>query len=106
MVGSKLAKAPGRVAERRFTVGEEIAHSITHGVGALASFVGLGMLVGNALMTGDRWRLVSAAVFGSTLASFNVEDFSLNRMKTLDMQDILDRFAEFRQLSHVEEIPG
>jgi len=45
-----------------------------------------------------------AIIFGSTLASFNVEDFSLNRMKTLDMQEILDRFAEFRALSHFEEI--
>ncbi|MHB1325613.1 MAG: PfkB family carbohydrate kinase [Thermoleophilia bacterium] len=45
-----------------------------------------------------------AIIFGSTLASFNVEDFSLNRMKTLDMQEILDRFAEFKQLSHFEEM--
>ncbi|MCL4473969.1 MAG: PfkB family carbohydrate kinase [Thermoleophilia bacterium] len=45
-----------------------------------------------------------AIVFGSTLASFNVEDFSLNRMKTLQMQEILDRFAEFKLLSHFEEI--
>ncbi len=45
-----------------------------------------------------------AIVFGSTLASFNVEDFSLGRMKTLEMQDILDRFAEFKLLSHFEEV--
>jgi len=45
-----------------------------------------------------------AIIFGSTLASFNVEDFSLNRMKTLEMQDILDRFAEFKLLSHFEEV--
>lgn len=45
-----------------------------------------------------------AIVFGSTLASFNVEDFSLNRMKTLKMTDILERFAEFRELSYFEEI--
>jgi sugar/nucleoside kinase (ribokinase family) len=45
-----------------------------------------------------------AIIFGSTLASFNVEDFSLNRMKTLEMQDILERFAEFKQLSHFEEV--
>lgn len=45
-----------------------------------------------------------AIIFGSTLASFNVEDFSLNRMKTLEMDEILERFNEFRQLSHVEEI--
>jgi sugar/nucleoside kinase (ribokinase family) len=45
-----------------------------------------------------------AIVFGSTLASFNVEDFSLNRMKQIGMQDILDRFTEFKLLSHFEEI--
>lgn len=45
-----------------------------------------------------------AIIFGSTLASFNVEDFSLNRMKTLEMQEILDRFAEFKLLSHFEEV--
>lgn len=45
-----------------------------------------------------------AIVFGSTLASFNVEDFSLNRMKEITMQDILDRFTEFKLLSHFEEI--
>ena len=45
-----------------------------------------------------------AIIFGSTLASFNVEDFSLGRMKTLEMQDILDRFAEFKALSHFEEV--
>ncbi|RJQ44043.1 MAG: sugar kinase [Gaiellales bacterium] len=45
-----------------------------------------------------------AIVFGSTLASFNVEDFSLNRMKEISMQDILDRFTEFKLLSHFEEI--
>jgi sugar/nucleoside kinase (ribokinase family) len=45
-----------------------------------------------------------AIVFGSTLASFNVEAFSLNRMKEIGMQDILDRFTEFKLLSHFEEI--
>ncbi|MBE0430013.1 MAG: sugar kinase [Thermoleophilia bacterium] len=45
-----------------------------------------------------------AIVFGSTLASFNVEDFSLNRMKNLSMDEILERYAEFKQLSHFEEI--
>ncbi|MHB0915155.1 MAG: PfkB family carbohydrate kinase [Thermoleophilia bacterium] len=45
-----------------------------------------------------------AIVFGSTLASFNVEDFSLNRMKQITMEDILKRFTEFKLLSHFEEI--
>ncbi len=52
----------------------------------------------------DDASIRQAIVFGSTLASFNVEDFSLNRMMNIDMQDILDRFSEFKQLSHFEEI--
>jgi sugar/nucleoside kinase (ribokinase family) len=52
----------------------------------------------------DEAAIRQAIIFGSTLASFNVEDFSLNRMKTLQMQEILDRFAEFRLMSHFEEV--
>ncbi len=52
----------------------------------------------------DDTSIRQAVVFGSTLASFNVEDFSLNRMKRLEMDDILGRYAEFKQLSHFEEI--
>lgn len=52
----------------------------------------------------DEASIRQAIIFGSTLASFNVEDFSLNRMKKLDMKDILKRFSEFKQLSHFEEI--
>ena len=52
----------------------------------------------------DEAAIRQAIIFGSTLASFNVEDFSLNRMKSLGMQDILDRFAEFKLLSHFEAV--
>lgn len=52
----------------------------------------------------DDAAIRQAVVFGSTLASFNVEDFSLNRMKSLDMQQIMQRYGEFRQIAHFEEL--
>jgi hypothetical protein len=33
------------------------------------------------------------------MASFNVEDFSLNRLKTLDIEQVHERFRQFRLLT-------
>jgi len=41
-------------------------------------------------------------VYGSILASFNVEDFSLRRMATVTADDIERRFEEFRHLTSFE----
>ncbi|MDA3904039.1 MAG: hemolysin III family protein [Desulfuromusa sp.] len=50
-----------------YTVGEEIANSITHGIGALLSIGGLAVLVGFASLRGDAWHIASCSIFGSTL---------------------------------------
>lgn len=39
--------------------------------------------------------LKQAIIMGSVMASFNVEDFSINRIKTLDYQEIRDRYSAF-----------
>jgi hypothetical protein len=36
------------------------------------------------------------------LASFNVEDFSLNRMRTLSHDEIRERYHDFRRISFFE----
>jgi sugar/nucleoside kinase (ribokinase family) len=45
-----------------------------------------------------------ATVMGSVMASFNVEDFSLNRIRELDYKEIETRFREFRKLAHFENL--
>jgi sugar/nucleoside kinase (ribokinase family) len=45
-----------------------------------------------------------ATVMGSVMASFNVEDFSLNRLKQLDYREIEARYREFKRLSHFEDL--
>ena len=45
-----------------------------------------------------------AIIFGSVMASFNVEEFSLNRMKTLNYSEIEQRFNSFKRLTHFEDL--
>jgi sugar/nucleoside kinase (ribokinase family) len=45
-----------------------------------------------------------AIIFGSVMASFNVEDFSLNRLAKLDWKKITRRFGQFEKLTRFEAI--
>lgn len=47
--------------------------------------------------------LARAIIYGSTLASFAVEDFSLDRLLDLTQDDIADRFRVFRRLTYFDE---
>jgi sugar/nucleoside kinase (ribokinase family) len=46
--------------------------------------------------------LKTAVVVGSVLASYNVEAFSLERMRSVEQRDILSRFAQFQDLAHFD----
>lgn len=50
-----------------YTVGEEVAHSITHGLGIIFSITALTMLVAYSSMNGDVWQVVSSSIYGATL---------------------------------------
>jgi sugar/nucleoside kinase (ribokinase family) len=45
-----------------------------------------------------------AIVFGSVMASFNVEDFSLDRMKRLNYHEIESRYKSFKSLTSFRDI--
>ena len=53
--------------EKKQTSGEEIANSITHGVGAALAVAALVVLVTFAGIFGDAWRVVSFSIYGATL---------------------------------------
>ena len=73
--------------------------------GAGDSFAGgfLGLL--DRLNTNDPVSLRQATVMGSTVASFTVEQFSLDRLRDLDLGQVRRRFEAFRALVHFEELP-
>lgn len=49
-----------------YTVAEEIANSITHGIGAVLSLAGGITLIVFAALHGSAWHLVSVSIFGAT----------------------------------------
>jgi sugar/nucleoside kinase (ribokinase family) len=51
----------------------------------------------------DDAAIARAIIYGSTLASFAVEDFSLDRLLTLTQDEIKDRFRHFKRLTHFDE---
>ena len=53
--------------ERRLTLGEEIANSVTHGVALAASIAALPLLIVAAAARGDPWQIVGGSIFGATL---------------------------------------
>jgi hemolysin III len=50
-----------------YTLREEIANSVTHGIGAVLSVAGLVTLIVLAVVYGDVWRVVGFTVFGASL---------------------------------------
>jgi hypothetical protein len=45
-----------------------------------------------------------AVIYGSTIASFTVESFSIDRIRDLSALEIKDRFNEFKRLSDFSSI--
>jgi sugar/nucleoside kinase (ribokinase family) len=72
--------------------------------GAGDTFAGglAGYLAANATGAVTFEQLRHGVVFGSVLASFNVEAFSLERLRTLTQNDIDNRYQAFRLLSQFE----
>jgi sugar/nucleoside kinase (ribokinase family) len=48
-------------------------------------------------------ELRRAIVFGSVLASFTVEKFSLDRLREITLADVLERYQDFRALTHFDD---
>jgi hemolysin III len=54
-------------ATTRYTVAEEIANAVSHGIGAILSIIGLEVLLAFAARYGDIWHIVSCSIYGTTL---------------------------------------
>lgn len=50
-----------------YSVNEEIAHAVIHGIGVLLSIAGLVILVAFSSLYGNAWHIVSSIIYGVTL---------------------------------------
>ncbi len=79
--------------------------SVFDPTGAGDTFAGgfMGYLASHDEINDDILR--RACVYGSVMASFNVEKFGTERVDALDYPEINERFRAFKRMTHFDEIP-
>jgi hemolysin III len=94
-----INKSSGRDRNKRFyTLGEEIANAITHGVGAVFGIAVLVVLVVLAQRQGDAWRITAFSIYGTTLTLLYLAStlyHSIQHPKAKAVFRILDHSAIF-----------
>ena len=68
---------------------DELANSLTHGVGLTLSITGFVVVVVLAAMRGSAWRIVSCAVYGSTLICLYTASTLYHSLRARRLQRIL-----------------
>jgi len=78
--------------------------SVYDPTGAGDTFAGgfMGYLASNGQVNDEVLR--QAIIYGSTMASFNVEDFSLNRLQKVSRDEIDTRFRFFKKMTHFKDL--
>ncbi len=82
----------GQKIYRQLTVGEEIANSITHGIGTLLSIAALVLLVVIAAIKGNVWHVVSFTVFGSSLVLLYLSSTLYHSFSKPKVKNVFARF--------------
>ena len=79
--------------------------SVFDPTGAGDTFAGgfMGYLAAQKEINDDTLR--RACVYGSVMASFNVEKFGTERVDELDYPEINQRFKDFKRMTHFDDIP-
>jgi len=79
--------------------------SVFDPTGAGDTFAGgfMGYLAAQKEITDDTMR--RAMIYGSVMASFNVEKFGTERVDSLTYPEINERFSAFKRMTHFDEIP-
>jgi sugar/nucleoside kinase (ribokinase family) len=65
----------------------------------------MGYIAANGGAELDHELLAEAMAYGTALASFNVEDFGVERVVRLTSEEIADRVADLRRMTHFVERP-
>ncbi|MES9832124.1 MAG: hemolysin III family protein [Candidatus Thiodiazotropha sp. LLP2] len=76
----------------RYTLGEEIAHAVTHGIGILLSIAGLALLVTFASLYGDVWHITSCSIYGATLILLYTASTLYHGIPNPKAKNLLQRF--------------
>ncbi len=113
-----LAEGPGMLVVKRGEYGAALftsesyfaipaypLESVFDPTGAGDTFAGgfMGYLASHDAI--DEATMRRAMIYGSVMASFNVEEFGTERVQRLTHAEINERFRQFKRMTHFEEIP-
>jgi sugar/nucleoside kinase (ribokinase family) len=92
-------------SETYFAIPAYPLESVFDPTGAGDTFAGgfMGYLASEAAI--DEAAMRRAMIFGSVMASFNVEEFGTERVQRLTHEEINERFQAFKRMTHFEAIP-
>jgi sugar/nucleoside kinase (ribokinase family) len=91
--------------ESYFAIPAYPLESVFDPTGAGDTFAGGFMGYLSSQQTIDEAAMRRAMIFGSVMASFNVEEFGTNRVRRLTPDEINERFSAFKRMTYFEEIP-
>jgi hemolysin III len=74
---------------KQYSIGEEIANSITHGIGILLAIAALGILTAFAGAYGDVWHVVSVSIYSTTLVLLYTASTLYHSIQNPHAKDIL-----------------
>ena len=77
----------------QFSLGEEIANAVTHGIGMVLSIAGLVLLIVFSALSGSAWHVVSFTIFGVTMVFLYTSStllHSLPKGRAKNVFEILD----------------
>ncbi|KYD05934.1 MULTISPECIES: PAQR family membrane homeostasis protein TrhA [Heyndrickxia] len=83
-------------ATHTFSKGEELANSITHGIGALLSVAGLVLLIIFSSLNGNAWHIISFTIYGITMLFLYMSSTLVHALcegKAKDVFEIFDHSA-------------
>src|SRR5690554_4644045 len=86
------------MTNKNYTLGEEIAHSVTHGIGALLGVAALVIMVWYSVTEGTVWHLVSGIIYGSSLILLYMAStlyHAITNMRAKRILQLMDHAAIF-----------
>ena len=75
-----------------YTPAEELANSITHGVGIALSIAGLALLTTFSSLHGDAWLITSTTIFGVTLVALYTSSTLYHSFRSVELKQLLRKF--------------
>ena len=81
-----------------YSIKEEVANSITHGIGLILAIAGLAILIAFASRFGNAWHVVSCTIFATTLImqyAFSTLYHSIQIPRAKSIMRVLDHSAIF-----------